>query len=542
MAFKKFTPAQKAAYFERKRKEEAERLNNARKNFKRLENPSCFQTKVFEDIAYGTGHTVVDAVAGSGKTTTLLNGLFQIPPGKTACFCAFGHDPAEELKNRCPVGGVDINTTHSFGSRAVKKRFKFSRIDKYKLKNLAISLLGDPNANPEQLNEELSERIDQLCKAVSLSKQCLAHDEESLEELIDDFGLEFLTEDERKDHLSDEVLESKRMNFIHMCLRLQHMSKTSTSTYDFDDMIWLPVVLNLPMDQFDLVFVDETQDLNKCQMQLVLKMIKRNGRIIAVGDERQAIYLFRGADQDSMSNLVTALNAKRLPLSVTYRCAKKVVQYVKDNINGMDHLQAAENSDEGEVVEATYDDMLKNAKPGDFIISRVNATNVALATKLIVNNQACNIRGKDLGDYFKYFIKRSKAKNIVEFLDYLMNWEEEQIEALLKRKKKPVNLDAMVENIKDRAACMHMLAKGCDDLKAMTDKITNLFTDQEEENIIILGTTHKLKGLERNQVWMLLDTFKVGKDVEEDNLFYVACTRAKKKLNVVRGPMKEDKT
>lgn len=539
--YTKYTPEQKQAYFAKKAREEQERLSNAQKNFKRIEHPSVYQIDIFNDIGTGQGHTVVDAVAGSGKTTTILNGLFHIPPGKHACFCAFGHDIAEELKERCPVPGVEIATTHSFGSRAVKKRYKYIRLDKYKLKNIAIQRMGDPNADPEKTDEELEERIDQACKAVSFSKQFLAHDSSSISSLIDDYGLDFMTEAELKAKPSEEDVELRRNEFIQHVLTIQNDCKADTSTFDFDDMIWFPIVFNLSVEQFDIVFVDETQDLNRCQMELVKKMVRPGGRIIAVGDERQAIYLFRGADQHSMQNLVTGLNAKRLALSVTYRCAKNIVQYAKNNVTGLDHLQAAENAIDGEVVESTFEDLLKNAKPGDFVISRLNAPNMQLAMHMLANNIRCNIRGKDLGNYFKYFIKRAKCKTLPDFMDFVTKWRDNQIELLQERKKKPANMDAMIENIQDRAACMLALAEGCYDLPSMLVKISELFTDEAEENIIILGTTHKLKGLERDTVWMLHSTFKPGSDVEEDNLFYVAATRAKRRLNVVHGQLRDKK-
>jgi superfamily I DNA/RNA helicase len=541
MGYKKFTPAQKRAYFEKKNREAGEQLERARQNFKPIENPSVYQVKIFDRIANANNCCVVDAVAGAGKTTTILNGLSYIPQGKSACFCAFGRDIADELKERCPVEGVEIDTTHSFGSRAVKKRWRYIRLDKYKLKNKVIERLGDPHANPEEVNEELEERIEQVCKATSFSKNFLAHDSSSVTKLVEDYNLEFLTEQESKRKLAEDEIETRLNEFVSLVLEMQNLCKEDTTTFDFDDMLWFPVVYNLPLDQFDIVFVDETQDLNKCQMALVKKMMRSGGRIIAVGDERQAIYLFRGADQHSMANLVEEFNAERLPLSVTYRCAKNIVKYVKDNVNGMEHLQAAETSPDGEVKESTYDDLVKNAKAGDFIVSRLNAPNMTLAMHLLSNNIRCNIRGKDLGGYFKYFIKRSKSKNLAEFQDFVTEWQDNQIQLLTERKKKPADLQARIENIQDRGACMLELANGCQSLSEMLNKINALFTDADEKNLIILGTTHKLKGLERDTVWLLHSTFKPGKDVEEDNLFYVAATRAKRTLNVVKGQLRDKK-
>ena len=75
---------------------------------------------------------------------------------------------------------------------------------------------------------------------------------------------------------------------------LEQCTGTEDGCIDFDDMIWLPVVLDLPQRKFDRVFIDECQDLNRSQIELSLRAVKPDGRILAVGDPHQAIYSFRG--------------------------------------------------------------------------------------------------------------------------------------------------------------------------------------------------------------------------------------------------------
>src|SRR5690606_3738153 len=66
---------------------------------------------------------------------------------------------------------------------------------------------------------------------------------------------------------------------------------------DFDDMIWFPFVYRLNVGKFDVVFVDEAQDLNAAQIAMVLSACKVNGRIIAVGDPAQCV------DENTMVNV-----------------------------------------------------------------------------------------------------------------------------------------------------------------------------------------------------------------------------------------------
>lgn len=541
--FKKFTPAEKRAYWAKKNAEKKDREAN-RKPFIPLQNPSPYQLAVFKDVAEGIGDTIIEAVAGSGKSTTALNALTHVPEGKTVCFCAFGHDIAEELKDRCPNPNVDIATTHSFGMRSYKRRFKGASLDKFKLKNIVTTIIGDPYEDPEQVDVEKEEMIEYVCKCVSLCKQRLALDISTIEDTINYHNLDFLTESDREKHLPEEEIEIRKNEFIDHCLNAIARCKAETWTFDYDDMIFMPVVLNLPMDQFDLVIPDEVQDFNRCQMELIKRMRKPGGRIIAFGDRRQAIFLFRSADEHSIQNLITGLGAKTLPLSITYRCAKKVVEYTKSIVSGLEHLQAADTAPDGEVnLGVSFDTLREKVQPGDFIISRLNAPNVALAMHLLVHNRRCQIRGKDLGNYFKFFVKKSKCKTIPDFLDWLQKWQEDQIQMLRERKRKPTNLDGMIENINDRAGCMLTLAKDCRDVKELNEKITRLFTedkdDQSAPKFITLGTVHRLKGMESEQVWMLNSTFKPDGGIEEQNLIYVACTRSKRILNVVEGTLRD---
>lgn len=67
-------------------------------------------------------------------------------------------------------------------------------------------------------------------------------------------------------------------------------------------------------------------------------------------------------------------------------------------------------------------------------------------------------------------------------------------------------------------------------MQEIKDKIDGLFSDTDAANRIMLSTTHKAKGLERDRVWILMDTYRPKKSTEEANLYYVAVTRARKSL------------
>ena len=59
---------------------------------------SAYQQAIFQFITYGNGNAVIDAVAGSGKSTTIVNALKLIPQNKSVLFLAFNKAIVEELK------------------------------------------------------------------------------------------------------------------------------------------------------------------------------------------------------------------------------------------------------------------------------------------------------------------------------------------------------------------------------------------------------------------------------------------------------------
>ena len=65
--------------------------------------------------------------------------------------------------------------------------------------------------------------------------------------------------------------------------------------------------------------VDEAQDLNTCQAEIAIKLGKQ-GRILGVGDPKQSVYGFAGADCNSYENFRTRIIEIDLPLSICYRC------------------------------------------------------------------------------------------------------------------------------------------------------------------------------------------------------------------------------
>jgi superfamily I DNA/RNA helicase len=362
---------------------------------------------------------------------------------------------------------------------------------------------------------ELWELNQSICKCVSLCKGFLFDTPKGVSDLIDRFGIEIFD-------LPIEV-------FTDHVLKTLAKAKSQKQVIDFDDMIWFPFVYRLNVGKYDVVFVDETQDLNAAQIAMVMSAIKSDGRIIAVGDPAQSIYMFRGADSEAMPIFINKLKAKILPLSITYRCPKKVVELAQEIVPD---IQAADTAPDGLVESISITEMLKSAKPGDFVLSRTNAPLIKYCLQLLKAGVPANIQKRDIGANLLYFIKKSKAKTINAFIKYVNDWKDQEVKRLLSEKKN-------TEVCEDKAECLLNLCEGLLSIKDLKDTIEKLFNDVDDSNKVIFSTTHKAKGLERDRVFMLIDTYrKSGMGGEEDNLFYVAVTRAKKELYLVSKPSK----
>jgi superfamily I DNA/RNA helicase len=465
-------------------------------------NWSDYQKAIFKDIAHNTDHTVVVARAGSGKTSTIVEGFKYIPKGKKTLMVAFNKIIADELKQRAP-SYVDTMTLHSLGYRAIRQNFGNVPVENTKCQTLVSQLIGE--------DRDLWELNQSICKCVSLCKAFLVDMPRGINDLIDDFGI--------------ETFDVQREKFVEYVVKTLGMCKASKLVVDFDDMIWFPFVYRLNVGKFDVVFVDEAQDLNTAQITMVLSAVKPEGRIIAVGDPAQSIYQFRGADSRAIPNFINKLKAKTLPLSVSYRCPKKVIKVAQEIVPD---IEAAPNASDGVVEDVALETILKQVRPGDFVISRFNAPLIRLCMAALKAGIPANIQGRDVGANLLYFVKKSKAKDINGFTAYVKAWQEQEIKRLLAEKKNP---DICI----DKAECLLNLCEGTLTIKDLKETIERLFVDVDDSSKVVFSSTHKAKGLERDRVFVLAHTYrKTGDGGEEDNLWYVAVTRAKKELYLVR--------
>lgn len=518
--------------------------------------PSVHQQRYFDWITQGTGSAVLEAVAGAGKTTTVMKGAALMRGSAT--FLAFNSKIVKELQERLAASGMsggdwrvrkEAKTFHSVGLSAMKKAFPdkgwaragqaADKPDEKKVLKIAESLII------EQDRRDLEGLEPAVAAIVAMAKQrgigAISRDTpENWSEMVEHFALDdALPED--KEEMVPQVIAMARI-----CLR---RSTENLDTIDYDDMIYIPLQRNLRLWQTDWVVIDEAQDTNPTRRALATRLLRPGGRLVAVGDPHQAIYGFTGTDNDSLEQIAQQFGCTRLPLTVTYRCPKAVVREAQRFVS---HITAHETAPEGEVLEYHYDDIMANARLGDAVLCRYNKYLVSLVFKFIRAGVAAKIEGRSIGEGLVKLANRWKSiRTLPALSSKLTDYEQREL-----AKAKAKGDEGKMEEIRDRVDTMLVLIERAteqkiEDVAGLSAMILTLFADTQDDQSsrqVTLCSIHRSKGREWDRVHILgLDEVMPGRCSrdwqmdQEINLQYVAVTRAKKILLKVHG-IREEKT
>lgn len=477
--------------------------------------PSKYQEAIYDFIKNGKGNAVVEAVAGSGKTTTLVEAL-QYTEGDVL-FCAFNKHIANELATKAP-DHVMVSTLHSVGYSIIRNNVDGKvNVDDKKLVNLIEKHVPPPMNETDGVKRisivNFLRRTIPLIKATMLDHKT----KKKVKDLCDKYGIDEMTYFKDAYEYIDPILcEAKSM----------------TNVIDFDDMCWLPVVCDMSFPQYDWLFIDEAQDLSTNQMELVLRLRKkRKGRIVAVGDRMQSIYGFRGADCEAIPNLVKKTKSKILPLNICYRCPSSHIKLAKEIVP---QIEAFEGNGEGEVNFVKEELVTENLQDGDMVLCRVNAPLVSIAFNLIKQGKKAIVRGRDIGKGLIVMIEKlSNNYSITDVADFMVVVNEFCVSECAKLEKQ--NKESAANSLRDKCECLSVFASMCKTVPDMKIKILDIFSDKQVG--IVCSSVHKAKGLEADNVsiikYNLIPFPKCTQEWElkqEDNIKYVALTRAKKTL------------
>lgn len=488
--------------------------------------PSKYQQAILDWLTNETGSALVQARAGSGKTSTLVMLANAMPRRNRATFLAFNKSIATELQTKLP-DHVSASTFHSFTygplRRYVEQKERTKISPRTWVDSRKVDSIYDANY-PNMLGaRSATTKLVGLMKAHGLLPEC-SHDE--LAALMAHFDVE--CDDEN-------VTQLEVMNMAQTVLTLNNRQ---LMTIDFDDMLYLPIVFGLKLETFDYVMVDESQDTNEIQRAILRKICHAKTRVIAVGDEAQAIYGFRGASSDSMAQIQREFDCVTLPLSISYRCPASVIRLAQQIVPD---IEARDGAPEG-MVEYPASYKVSEFTPDTLVICRNTAPLVKVAYRLIRERVACRFLGREIGAGLTALIKRvaGKRTTLAELPDKLLEWQIREIERAVKQRQEG-RIQTITDKVETLLTLIESMTPGdrANGIPGLLSIITDMFADKKGK-MVTFATIHKSKGLEAPHVVILDEQLMPSKYAkqewqlqQEHNLRYVAITRSLERLSFV---------
>ena len=327
--------------------------------------------------------------------------------------------------------------------------------------------------------------------------------------------------------LLDEFCVSEYTDLKHMTSPLQHLvkkyylemkNKDRKSTFGFL-LKYFHILLadgTIKLPEYDTVLLDEAQDTNAVTLE-IFKLIKCNKKIMA-GDTNQSIYAFNGA-----INGFSKIESDELTLSKSFRCSPNIAKRVEIFVNkymSKDMVFEGTDTESEDIVTTAY----------------ISRTNTGLVDTIL-----------KLDEPFRFTRGIDKIFTLVDAIQELLEkgtipYKYNEFKLALK------DYDYRISSKLDHILKHYPYDSELKMCKTILDNYTPeeitlakvRATNTSKDANIILTTAHSSKGLTFDEVYILGD-FNLSKnlkkskpkvkDIEERNLYYVACTRARYKLH-----------
>jgi superfamily I DNA/RNA helicase len=490
--------------------------------------PSKYQEAIYQWVKTGTGDCVVQATAGSGKTSSLVEVANKLHTDN-AIFLAFNKHIVEELQKRLPEK-MAVKTIHSVGYGSLMKtgkKFKSPSDSKYRniCKNIASDFVfRNPSIDVDPY--ALTEQLQTVSNFVRLTLTDY-NNSDALWEMIDHFGLEVADYKIVLSLVSQVIIEGDT--------RAKYSQEI-----DFTDMLWLPHSWRLQPRQFEWVLIDECQDLSEAQLRLALKCRAKGGRMIFVGDPRQAIFSFAGANNDSIDQIIDTTGATVLPLSICYRCPRSHIELAK---RIAPEIEAREDAPEGileRILEPTLPGMIEE---GDVILCRMTSPLIELCIQLISKKIPARVKGKDIGKQLTSIVEDVAAMPGFIYDDFGL-FLKDYVTIKIAKLRQRDNSEQLIESLTDKCLGIQVCYEtfDCNDIKCLCKEIDELFSDGRPS--VTLSVVHRYKGSQNKRIFIIKPDklplrWKGQKEheyIQEKNLQFVALTRATESLYFVDEP------
>ncbi|ERP31682.1 ATP-dependent helicase [Chitinivibrio alkaliphilus] len=388
-------------------------------------------------VLHTEGPLLVLAGAGSGKTRVLTYRICRIVEKKLAkpeeiLALTFTNKAAKEMRTRIGriVGStaahrMTIATFHSLGVRILREYGQY------------IGLKGDFKILSDH------ERIAQLKKAMRHSGKTIARGKPQ------DYGvaISLAKNDHLHAHTFDALTPEERKTAKVYTNYTKLLQKQQT--VDFDDLLLLPLrlfhehphVRDAFRQRYRYISIDEFQDTNTVQMKLARIMAEPHGNIMAVGDDDQGIYSWRGAKITNILRFPYLFaGCNTIYLTTNYRSSEEIVQGAQGVVQknrerkaktiishrgSHDPIVTYRGDDEDDEVQWVVDQVYEFHRTGQYcydqqaLLFRTNAHMRRFEEELRLRRIPYHIHGGTS------FFDRKEVKDILAYLHFFNNQEDE---------------------------------------------------------------------------------------------------------------------
>jgi len=341
--------------------------------------PSEQQELIFERARTNTGRYVINAGPGSGKTTTAIK-LSTYFEDDSSIYFSFNKKIQKDTSRKLHALGskMTASTVHSFGLMCMNSYFgqqakcemKDSKYTDIVEAQIARYWHGFFESIRSTLTKEQLEKSGEwLYDTRAWCKTLIKYHQLSLSGL-DPISLRGLIE---QFDLTDISIKSPLWPFV-VATTAQAVEEGKKQFWDihlidFNDMIYYPAIFTeIPVQTYKHIIIDEAQDTSETGLTLIMRACDADTQVFAVGDPRQSIYVFAGAKETSIPDIIHSLQAEVLPLRTCYRCGSKIV----DLANQLDGQLIAAGKHEGNVKVISSETYLEQLQPGGFCITPRN--------------------------------------------------------------------------------------------------------------------------------------------------------------------------
>ena len=442
----------------------------------------------------------VDAVAGSGKTTTLLAYAKTRPFGSRILYLVFNKSAQSDSEAKFKKAGIrntEIKTAHSLAYTSIMPLSTYRLNPKgYKSFDLQV-ILNIRNSDSYIICAHIKKYMAIFCNSDCDSikdinyVECLGSENESLGFVKAHSGII-----QKKTKELWGLMETSKIEVTHeFYLKKYQLSK--------------------PKLNYDYILFDEGQDASPVMLDVFMR---QNAKKIIVGDTHQQIYAWRGA-----INSMEEVNFPSYSLSKSFRFGSYIAQVAKNIL-----LEKGDNVN----IEGTACHKNKNI----YTEAYISRTNIGLLQEMVSYIQTKqdshiffegNISGLVYTDegISIYDILNLYNKNIFrikhKFIKTFSNFND-----LVKYAKDAEDMDIYI--------MCRLVSKYKNGLGDILNQIKSHCVEDRDEADMTFSTTHKAKGLEYDKVHLSEDFCGVDPDgrnkKEEMNILYVAVTRTKKEL------------